>query len=223
MEKTAFKEGGVLEIRRSHNMINRWNKALAVGLRKNHDISFLGTQTMTMAVMLYVTNYATKLAGSRIETCGSSRRAIRGFKRLGNRNQIGEQGTGNQIGEQNMAVPGEGGEQEFHRTGFVTSRGCRPSVGFWYGVHSQQGLDVSKCFSPSWEIFGRWLHLRYSAGEDSAYEVDETVMREQSGQRATYIQAYPRRGPNLAALSLYDYMSVVKLKRKHGESGGQRA
>ncbi|KAF2186113.1 hypothetical protein K469DRAFT_528189, partial [Zopfia rhizophila CBS 207.26] len=27
VEKTAFKEGGVLEIRRNHNMVNRWNKA----------------------------------------------------------------------------------------------------------------------------------------------------------------------------------------------------
>jgi len=61
VEKTAFKEGGVLEIRRNHNMVNRWNKAISVGLRHNHDISFIGMQSKTLAIVFYVTNYATKL------------------------------------------------------------------------------------------------------------------------------------------------------------------
>jgi hypothetical protein len=53
--------------------------------------------------------------------------------------------------------------------------------------------------------------------------VDEAVMLEHSGQRTTFIQAYPHRGPKLAALSLYDYMSVVKLQRKRGGSSARRA
>ncbi|XP_044715266.1 PIF1 protein [Hirsutella rhossiliensis] len=48
-------------IRRTHSMVNRWNKAIAVGLRHNHDISFIATQRKTMALMYYVTNYATKV------------------------------------------------------------------------------------------------------------------------------------------------------------------
>ncbi|KAJ4179457.1 hypothetical protein NW767_014631 [Fusarium falciforme] len=42
-------------------MVNRWNKAMAVGLRHNHDISFIATQCKTMAIVFYVTNYATKV------------------------------------------------------------------------------------------------------------------------------------------------------------------
>ncbi|KAM4055543.1 PIF1-like helicase [Hirsutella rhossiliensis] len=42
-------------------MVNRWNKAIAVGLRHNHDISFIATQRKTMALVFYVTNYATKV------------------------------------------------------------------------------------------------------------------------------------------------------------------
>jgi hypothetical protein len=59
VEKTAIGEGGVLEIRRSHAMVNRWNKAIAVGLRHNHDMAFTGTQSRTMAIVFFVTNYAT--------------------------------------------------------------------------------------------------------------------------------------------------------------------
>ncbi|KAF1807858.1 hypothetical protein P152DRAFT_485913, partial [Eremomyces bilateralis CBS 781.70] len=61
VERTAFTEEGVLQIRRTHSMVNRWNKAIAVGLRHNHDISFIGTQYKTMALVFYLTNYATKV------------------------------------------------------------------------------------------------------------------------------------------------------------------
>ncbi|KAF5121993.1 hypothetical protein E5D57_012465 [Metarhizium anisopliae] len=61
VEKTAFTEDGVLRIQRRHEWVNRWNKAMAVGLRHNHDISFIATQCKTLAIVYYVTNYATKV------------------------------------------------------------------------------------------------------------------------------------------------------------------
>ncbi|XP_044714496.1 PIF1 protein [Hirsutella rhossiliensis] len=61
VERTALTADGVLEIRRTHSMVNRWNKAMAVGLRHNHDISFIATQRKTMALIYYITNYATKV------------------------------------------------------------------------------------------------------------------------------------------------------------------
>ncbi|RYP15987.1 hypothetical protein DL765_005384 [Monosporascus sp. GIB2] len=61
VEKTSFSEDGVLQIRRGHSLVNRWNKAIAVGLRHNHDISSIATQCKTMALIFYVTNYATKV------------------------------------------------------------------------------------------------------------------------------------------------------------------
>ncbi|KAK4061234.1 hypothetical protein Purlil1_14261 [Purpureocillium lilacinum] len=61
VEKTCFTDEGILKIRRTHPMVNRWNKAIAVGLRHNHDISFIATQQKTMALIYYVTNYSTKV------------------------------------------------------------------------------------------------------------------------------------------------------------------
>ncbi|KAJ4176466.1 hypothetical protein NW755_014399 [Fusarium falciforme] len=61
VEKTAFDPDGVLQIRRTHSMVNRWNKAIAVGLRHNHDISFIATRCKTMALVYYLTNYSTKV------------------------------------------------------------------------------------------------------------------------------------------------------------------
>lgn len=91
VERTAFTEDGVLQIRRSHNMVNRWNKAMAVGLRHNHDISFIGTQCRTMAIMYYVTNYATKVEDPIWKRVAAAAEVIDIFRRsqIDNRAQMG--------------------------------------------------------------------------------------------------------------------------------------
>lgn len=61
VERPAFAEDGLLRIRRRHDLVNRWNKAMAVGLRRNHDISFIVTKCRGLALVCYVTNYATKV------------------------------------------------------------------------------------------------------------------------------------------------------------------
>ncbi|CAH0017208.1 unnamed protein product [Clonostachys rhizophaga] len=66
-----------------------------------------------------------------------------------------------------------------------------------------------------WHIFRRWPLLRRAAGGESLKEpVEETVLLGEDGQRVSLLQAYPHRGRLLEGLALYDYMSVVRLKRK---------
>jgi hypothetical protein len=79
-------------------------------------------------------------------------------------------------------------------------------------------LNVSSLY---WDIFRRWAHLRSECGREHE-ESDETVLLEECGQRISFVQAYPHRDRILQGLSLYDYMSIVKLKRKCGERGGRR-
>ncbi|KAH6876833.1 hypothetical protein B0T10DRAFT_584810 [Thelonectria olida] len=66
-----------------------------------------------------------------------------------------------------------------------------------------------------YNLVTRWPHLRNEAAvEDSAAGVQETVLLGATGQRLTYLQAYPFRGKVLEGLAIYDYMSLVMLKRK---------
>ncbi|KAG5778224.1 hypothetical protein H9Q73_008110 [Fusarium xylarioides] len=68
-----------------------------------------------------------------------------------------------------------------------------------------------------WHIFQRWPLLRRAAGEGELDEsIGEMVLLGKAGQRISLLQAYPYRGQRLEGLALYDYMSVVKLKRKGG-------
>ena len=54
----------------------------------------------------------------------------------------------------------------------------------------------------------------------SMRSADETVFLEETGRKISFADAYPHRGKILQGLSFYDYMSVVKLKRKRKEVGG---
>ncbi|KAJ4176137.1 hypothetical protein NW759_017563 [Fusarium solani] len=51
--------------------------------------------------------------------------------------------------------------------------------------------------------------------------LEEMVFLEEGGERVSLVQAYPHRGKLLEDLSLYDYMSIVRLKRK-GKGAGTR-
>lgn len=209
VEKTAFKEGGVLEIRRNHNMVNRWNKAISVGLRHNHDISFIGTQTRTMAIVFYVTNYATKLEDPVWKRAAAAAEVLDASKDSGT-----ETGSENRTRQFLARVA----NRIFTERALSQVEVAAHLLGFCTEFTHNKVWTYLNVSSLYWEIFRRWGYLRYSAGEDNENPVDEVVMLEHSGQKTTFVQAYPHRGPHLVALSLYDYMSVVKLKRKRGGS-----
>jgi hypothetical protein len=220
VEKTSFREDGVLEIRRRHSMVNRWNKAIAVGLRHNHDISFIGTQCKSMAIIFYLTNYATKVEDPVWRRVAAAADVLNSF--------------GGAVTETSMRVDGGSAEQSAgnkarqflvrvanrlftertvsqvevaaHLLGYPTEFTHNPTCTI---------LNVSTLY---WHVFRRWPHLQGAASRGSDESLDEMVLlAEKGGQRVSFMQAYPNRGRVLQTLSLYDYMTVVNLKRKGGK------
>jgi hypothetical protein len=53
-------ELGVIHLARNHGWVNPWNPAIASCIRSNHDISWIPTVTKCLALIYYLTNYATK-------------------------------------------------------------------------------------------------------------------------------------------------------------------
>ena len=51
---------GVIELKRNNSWINPWNPVLSSLIRSNHDINFLPTKMKALAIIHYITNYATK-------------------------------------------------------------------------------------------------------------------------------------------------------------------
>jgi hypothetical protein len=218
VEKTSFREDGVLEIRRRHSMVNRWNKAIAVGLRHNHDISFIGTQCRSMAIVFYVTNYATKVEDPVWKRAAAAAEVLNslGGTVTETRQSVGngsvEQNAGNKARQFLVRVanrvfterPVSQVEVAAHLLGYPIEFTHNPASTI---------LNVSTLY---WHVFRRWPHLRCAAGRESEESVDEAVLLAENGQRISFLQAYPNRGRVLQTLSLYDYMAVVTLKRKGG-------
>ncbi|RSL75840.1 hypothetical protein CEP52_017823, partial [Fusarium oligoseptatum] len=68
-----------------------------------------------------------------------------------------------------------------------------------------------------WAIFRRWRHLRRQAGEETeGEEPPETVQLREGGRTLLYLDAYAYRGHVLRGMCLYDYMSMVSLVRNRG-------
>ncbi|RKK84509.1 hypothetical protein BFJ68_g17351, partial [Fusarium oxysporum] len=220
VEKTAFNPDGVLQIRRSHSMVNRWNKAIAVGLRHNHDISFIATQCKTMALVYYLTNYATKVEDAvwkRMAAASEALDTLDGQQRQDHGADQGDAADGGE-GRQNKARqflmkvanrvfterPLSQVEVVAHLLGYQTE---------FSGNVAWTFANVSVLY---WRIFRRWSYLRHASGEEVAdgEPMNDAVLVEQTGQRVSYFEAYPHRGAVLHGLCLYDYMSLVMLKRR---------
>ncbi|KAM4061647.1 PIF1-like helicase [Hirsutella rhossiliensis] len=203
VDETAFTGDGVLRIRRSHSMVNRWNKAIAVGLRHNHDISFIATQRKTMALVFYVTNYVTKVEDpvwKRVVAAADLLPPRAGDEMADGAEVRGGEGAGDD-GRQNKT-------RKFLMK--VANRVFteRP-------LSTWAFLNVSVLY---WHVFRQWPHLRRESGAATADgSVDESILVEEAGQRICRVEAYRHRGDVLRGLCLYDYISLVRLKRNDGD------
>ncbi|XP_044717937.1 PIF1-like helicase domain-containing protein [Hirsutella rhossiliensis] len=212
VERTALTTDGVLEVRRTHNMVNRWNRAMAVGLRHNHDISFIATQRKTMALIYYITNYATKvedpawkrvaaaaeflptLEGELIEENSGRRNKTRTFL-LKVANRVFTERPLSQV------------EVIAHLLGYPAEFS---SGSAWAYVNANQLY---------WAVFRRWRHLQRASGAEATGDApDETVVVEEAGPRIPLVEAYRHRGELLQRLCLYDYTSLIRLRRAGGSA-----
>lgn len=220
VEKTYFDEDGLLRLRRSHSLVNRWNKVMAVGLRHNHDISFIVTKCKGLALVYYVTNYATKVEDPVWKRVVAAKELIR---------LLGDDGTGDQSSNGRGRTEGDNRHSQARRfllrmaNRIFTERALSQVevLAHFQGYETELTNSTAWTFlnvcTLYWHIFRRWPLLRRAAGEGELDEsIGETVLLGKAGQRISLLQAYPYRGQRLEGLALYDYMSVVKLKRKGG-------
>ncbi|KAM4067431.1 AAA domain-containing protein [Hirsutella rhossiliensis] len=160
VERTALTADGVLEIRRTHSMVNRWNRAMAVGLRHNHDISFIATQRKTMALIYYITNYATKVEDPVWKRVAAAAEFLPVLEPTGEGNRSGaDRDAGREGGA-------EGVEVIAHLLGYPAEFS---SGSAWAYINANQLY---------WAVFRRWRHLRRASGAEATGDApDETALR----------------------------------------------
>ncbi|KAJ6436571.1 hypothetical protein O9K51_10813 [Purpureocillium lavendulum] len=217
VEETGFTEDGLLRIRRNHPLVNRYNKSLAIGLRHNHDVSMILTRTKGLAMVYYITNYATKLdtpmwkrlalaadVARQLRESGSARcRATESSQRNHRHEAVMNESrqflmrTANRIfSERQLSAV----EVCYHLLGYCTDFTNVPHWSF---------LNLTALY---WAIFRHWPHLRHQASElTDGQEPSETIPVREGGRTLLNLDAYAYRGRVLRDLCLYDYMSMIHL------------
>ncbi|KAM4067646.1 AAA domain-containing protein [Hirsutella rhossiliensis] len=221
VERTALTADGVLEIRRTHSMVNRWNRAMAVGLRHNHDISFIATQRKTMALIYYITNYATKVEDPVWKRVAAAAEFLPVLEPTGEGNRSGADRDGNKT----RTFLLKAANRVFTERPLSQVEVIAHLLGYPAEFSSGSAWAYINANQLYWAVFRRWRHLRRASGAEATGDApDETVVVEEAGLRIPLVEAYRHRGELLRGLCLYDYASLVRLKQNgSGADGGEEA
>ncbi|XP_044716538.1 PIF1-like helicase domain-containing protein [Hirsutella rhossiliensis] len=216
VERTALTADGVLEIRRTHSMVNRWNRAMAVGLRHNHDISFIATQRKTMALIYYITNYATKVEDPVWKRVAAAAEFLPVLEPTGEGNRSGADRDGNKT----RTFLLKAANRVFTERPLSQVEVIAHLLGYPAEFSSGSAWAYINANQLYWAVFRRWRHLRRASGAEATGDApDETVVVEEAGLRI--LSSRPTgTGRAPAGLCLYDYASLVRLKQNGSGADG---
>ncbi|XP_044715147.1 PIF1-like helicase domain-containing protein [Hirsutella rhossiliensis] len=174
VERTALTADGVLEIRRTHSMVNRWNRAMAVGLRHNHDISFIATQRKTMALIYYITNYATKVEDPVWKRVAAAAEFLPVLEPTGEGNRSGADRDGNKT----RTFLLKAANRVFTERPLSQVEVIAHLLGYPAEFSSGSAWAYINANQLYWAVFRRWRHLRRASGAEATGDApDETALR----------------------------------------------
>ena len=217
VEETTFTKEGLLQVRRNHRMVNRHNQSMAIGLRHNHDICMILTRTQGLALFFYATNYATKLHTPMYQRIAS---AAEVYQRM-----IGEEATSDER-EGGRRAEGVNPQTNNKARQFLMRVANRVFtdrelsavevanhlLGYPADYTNVQNWTYLRLNTLYWALARRWPHLQAAVEEHAGAERQvETVQVRGQGFQLSPLEAYLYRGPVLAKLCFYDYLSFVKL------------
>ena len=219
VSETGFTADGLLQIKRDHPMVNRYNQSMAIALRHNIDISMIHSRKQGLALTFYMTNYATKLstpmwqrialasqvyqqmlptASTTTETPTTTETSVGKASRLNKTRQFLMRLANRVFSERELSSV----EVVSHLLGFKTD---------YTDVKDWVYLQANTLY---WALVRQWQQLQDAISELTGTEVQaETVNFRREGFRLSYVEAYKYRGPVLADLCFYDYLSFVKLEK----------
>jgi hypothetical protein len=218
-DKTEFTKDGLFHVARNHSRVNRYNKALSVGLRHNTDVSFLPTNSSGLAMVFYATNYSTKL-DTPLWKRAALMRAV--FDGLTTEKHAEKEVDRIEVGDERLRGKNDKTRQFLARTAnqIFTSRElssvevCANLLGYPNSFSSQKSWQNVHMTTLYWAVFRRWKAVQEAAGpEIQLRETPETISLNQYGVRLTVYEAYAHRGPFLKDLCFYEYLCLVNFHR----------
>jgi hypothetical protein len=218
--RTEITERGIMHIKRSHSRINRWNKAMAVGLRHNFDLAFLNTRSQGLSMIYYITNYATKLStptwkrlflgASVMESLWGSQGATDGAA-----DYTGADGRQQVRNNRTRQFFNRWANKIFSDRELSSVEVCYHLLGLETDFTDNTEWEFVHLNTLYWAVFRHWPGVQRLATDEMHEEPSpESVVFTDLGPKLSYYAAYPHRGEALADLSFWEYMSFVSLRRR---------
>ncbi|RYP81596.1 hypothetical protein DL769_001924 [Monosporascus sp. CRB-8-3] len=214
--KTHIDKDGVLRIRRTSRSCSRWNKVIAAALRHNHDFSLICTKTKTLALLHYVTNYATKLESptyQRFALLAAHLDSIKKNPDFLNLEDPDAIATSLMIRISNKIFS----ERELSSIDV-----CNYLLGYDTYYCSETDWRWLHTNTIYWAVRRVWPHLQCLAANAPGSQQDSTddfiSLDPVSGMRPSIFQAYQQRGSEFRYLCLYDYAAMVEIVKKPREN-----
>ncbi|KAM4064253.1 ATP-dependent DNA helicase PIF1 [Hirsutella rhossiliensis] len=188
VDETAFTGDGVLRIRRSHSMVNRWNKAIAVGFATT--MTYLSSPHSVEDPVWKRVAAAADLLPPRAGDGMADGAEVRGDS------GAGDDGRQNKTRQFLMKVANR----------VFTER----PLSAW------AFLNVSLLY---WQVFRQWPHLRREAAQPLQMALWTSQYSSKKQARGFAVSRHTVIGDVLRGLCLYDYVSLVRLKRNERDEG----
>lgn len=200
---------GVIHLHRDNSWVNPYNPCLAAVLDSNQDLSFLATKAKTLALLYYITNYATKDEASTYQMVTSAailRRALEDAEQAPDPNH-------------NERAALNKGMSKFCLRVFNRMSHDREISGVQV---ASSLLQLPTYYTPDTEVMRinlYYLRRRFPSivrGFTDNYGVDEeqvsiaTSSNVSSSVSASIFDDYRWRGPDLNHLCLYEYVKMVR-------------
>jgi hypothetical protein len=218
MPETCFTDDGLLEVKRDHQMVNQYNKSMAIGLRHNTDISLILTRKKGLALIYYLCNYATKLNAPMWKRLAYAEELLDLARQQ--QGEPDDSGASSAMGEETKSFLLRVANR------IHTSRELsQPEViGYLLGfendftnVPAWTWIHLNSLY---WACARQWPGLREALSTLGQQPHPHNVYFSASGFKLSYLEAYKHRGPILAHLCFYDYVSFVVLKKERHRGRG---
>ena len=207
-------ESGIVHLARNDAWVNPWNPAIASCIRSNQDVSWIPTVSKSLALVYYITNYATKDDVSPEQLLAKAALLKQSIEKA----KTTEAPTPSDLRLR------EKGMDKFAQRCFNTLACDREISGVQVASTLLQLPTFYTVNSNFISINLWWLrwHIRSIVGfraterEGNSLPTEEEPCRYEAGEKTpvTLFDNYRCRGPLLASLSLYEYCMLVQTRNQ---------
>jgi hypothetical protein len=215
VEKSHVDELGVAHLRRDDGWVNPYNPWIAAAIGSNQDLSFLATRAKALALLYYITNYATKDEASTYQMVMAAAMMKKTLEQ-------GERAS-NPTNEETLAL--EKGMQKFALRVFNRMSHDKEVSGVQV---ASSLLQLPSRYTPHTELHRinlyylrrRLLPIIQRSDDDEGMNEEHVTIRERANFPTSTFDDYRWRGSALKELSLYEYVKVIRKRRLKTRTGG---